>query len=264
LTQEIRRRIGEGVALVLYFIIDAYEVWPQSHSIALLAAVIGASAVLFAEWSFKPWLISTCILFMAAITTYLISGPIPPPEPWQGWLQAANEPTPPNGCTQTPPAPDITPDSLILVAGGNGITYGAANGKYNAVLIGNCPSLILDKAPEGLRVSAPIYDNQNNLLGTIIDNGYKFTKERSLIVEHTGDLSTLVVHNQNGEEILYVHYANSHAIKIRGTFYCPSVPGRGLVITEDRLAYKPNGISMRTVCMGKAGFAAFCLDCGSQ
>lgn len=42
---EHKRRIGEAVALALYFILDALEIWLTWHGIALLAAAVGISVV---------------------------------------------------------------------------------------------------------------------------------------------------------------------------------------------------------------------------
>jgi len=76
-----------------------------------------------------------------------------------------------------------------MIIGQMGIRLVGPPGKSRAIAIGHCESLILDRGPDGIKVSAALYDAAGNPLGEVIDNGYKIPKENPLIVEHSGDLS---------------------------------------------------------------------------
>jgi hypothetical protein len=115
------------------------------------------------------------------------------PEPWRGWLQAANEPTPQTGCDNYPiPAGS---DFTIMVLGHGGVRLSKV-GKTRAISIGGCDNLVLERSSDGLKVNAVFFDKTGNKLGELFDNGYEIEKN-GLTVEHSGDLSTLVVHDRS-------------------------------------------------------------------
>ena len=94
--------------------------------------------------------------------------------------------------------------------------------KYPAVEIGNCRSVTMSVGQNGLTVSADVYSPEGTRLGTIVDNGYEIGSGNDLVVERSGDLSTLIVHDSARRELLWVKYLNPKAILIRGVFSCPS------------------------------------------
>lgn len=135
-------------------------------------------------------------IFRAAIALWamfviidFLSPPIPPQQ-WRGWLQPSNEPTPANGCDGRIPA-----GRSILLAGSNGVTLPDPIGHIRVIAIGKCDTLIFDRSESGIKVTAPLFDDAGNPMGEIIDNGYTIEKDEGVVVEHSGDLSTLVVNN---------------------------------------------------------------------
>ena len=177
--------------------------------------------------------------------------------PWHGWLQAANDPTPENGCeSSNGPVPK---DAPLMIFGTNAVQL-TRDGKTKAVSIGDCSNLVLERTPDGIRANAALYDANGNHLGHIINNEYTVDRDPSLTVERSGDLSTLVVHNQSGSEILYIRYVNLRAIKIRGSFSCPSIPGLVLTITDKRMTVNRNHSQRSFMCSSDA--AGVCILCG--
>jgi hypothetical protein len=176
------------------------------------------------------------------------------PAPWRGWLQAANDPTPSTGCDANSPTMEPLNETAIISAGHQGIQLTHA-GRTRALSIGNCDSLVLERSADGIRINAVIYDANGNKLGNITDNGYEIERD-GLVVEHTGDLSTLVVHNNSREELLYVKYLNRRAIKVRGIFYCPSAPNVRVVITDER--FQVGSLSLAGCFTDSGGLCLFC------
>jgi hypothetical protein len=201
--------------------------WPESHLLALLA--LAALFSLPASYELTVLGISgarvvgvVAFLFAAAGGAYLMIGPIPPPEPWRGWLQPADEPTPPNACDRWP----IEKEMTVLL--GNAAFFVTKNflatrqDRFVPLSICGTAAMTVERSPNGMKINTTIHDTAGELLGNIVNNGYDIPKDDRLIVEHSGDLSSLVVHDAKGEELLYIRYFNPHLMRLRGTFVCHS------------------------------------------
>jgi hypothetical protein len=95
-------RIAEIVLYGVFIFVDIHDIWPQSHELAILLGIIGTIALLFLQVPVTWAAISSAAVIAVGFVVYCIAGSTPPPEPWQGWLQPANEPTPPNACDGLP------------------------------------------------------------------------------------------------------------------------------------------------------------------
>jgi hypothetical protein len=199
-----RKRLGEFLILLIYLVIEGYGLWSVSHFWALTAGIAGFVALLFldGEFSGKQILSYASAALAGCLVIYFFAPPIPAEEPWRGWLQAATEPTPENGCDKPdaafPGMPPIPADTPVIIIGQVGMRTAKPTGVIRAISIGNCSTLTLERQPDGIRVNAPIYDAAGTLLGDIKDNGYTIQKTPSLTVEHNGDLSALIVHDEKG------------------------------------------------------------------
>jgi hypothetical protein len=96
--------------------------------------------------------------------------------------------------------------------------------------------MTVEHGPNGMRISAQMFDKSGALLGSITQNGYEIAKETDLIVEHSADLATLVVHNPAGDELFYIHYLNEHAMRVCGIFSCPRTH---FIVTIDNKTIHP-------------------------
>jgi hypothetical protein len=173
-----------------------------------------------------------------------------PPEKQKGWLQYANEPTPPNGCDGS----GISPDRTLLILGDTGYAFDTSHppGKSTAVQIGACSLLSIGVGDNGAIIDADIYSVAGELIGSIRDNGWEVSNTRHLTIEKMGDLSGIVVHDENGVELLYVRYFSHDTFKVRGIFTCPSPRLDTITITDKAIVYPRNMITFSNGCISGA------------
>jgi hypothetical protein len=186
------------------------------------------------------------LICLVLITTFIwVSTRPPPPDFWRGWLQPASEPTPANAC-----GPEV-PYGTILVLIGSNAFFARGTSEIIPLMLDSYTPFIIERGPNGLKIGATIYNNRGNLIGKITDSGYSVGKQDKLLVEHSADLSTVVVH-YDSDELLYVHYINPRAVKVRGMFNCPRLPSHGtnsrqpIIITDKDII----GISNNRNCYG--------------
>lgn len=170
---------------------------------------------------------------------------------WRGWLEPSNDPTPPNICEHmqsvVKEAHQAEPPITILFAD-NAMISGMP-GKTVIFLDKDCPMLSMQRGPDGIMVDASIADPDGHSVGTIVNNGYNIPKPDDLIVQPSGDLSTLVVHNSAGHELLFFHYINPNTVKVRGVFACPTDPSTVITVTDSGMSGSLIG-QMHHICIG--------------
>ena len=210
-------------------------VWPENHHYALLGLAATLSLVTIYEAHVFGWDINWIVAgvffwFVAAQILNGIIGPITelPPQPTIGWLQPANEPTPSNACGSALSRPTI-------LIGDNALVPKNPETPFPAVKIGACPPVTIQRGPNGIVLNAVLYFRSGEPIGTIRDNGYVVTGEKRLIVEKSGDLSTLVIHDAEGQELLYARYLNPTTIRLRGIFACPTPFLTGIKVTNEKI-----------------------------
>jgi hypothetical protein len=242
--------------------------WDRRHLIFLGIALFGTVCVSFAELAPRQATISSAVAVLVSLFVFMFAPPIVPPEPWRGWLQPANDPTPENGCEEPQPViqglPPIPKGTPIMVIGHTGVRLSASVGKIRAISVGECKSVIFDRNKDGeIKVDAIFYDADSNYLGEVTDNGYDIPYSPKLVVEHSDNLSTLVVHDEHRQELLYVKYANRNAIKIRGIFHCPRPPGATITVTDKEIMLSLSHMGIRgTGCFTDVG-TGFCEKCSN-
>jgi hypothetical protein len=229
LSDSIRKSVGEFILYGIFVLIDVLEIYPLSHLLGLSAFVLGTIALCLVEKSITlRWTV------IAGIATSILSAflyfafPYSPAAPVVGWLQPANEPTPPNGCDREP-AP---PNSLLVLFGDNGALSLAPTTKFTAFRLEECPLVAIQTGPNGALINATIYSIGGVELGRVTNNKFMITSDRQLTIEKSGDLSMLVVHDDFGAELIYIHYINRTTIRVRGIFTCPTPTLRTVSITD--------------------------------
>lgn len=268
-----QRRFAEAGVLALYFWHEARADWPDSHSGALFYGALGTCVVLLIELPFRIWWRVSAGICVACLLVFMIVGPASPTKeisheappaspsppvviaaPMVGWLQPANEPTPENGCSSH------GIDSPVVIMGDNGVMLGGVT-KATALKVGNCPLVGLQIGDNGASIAATIYDFGGKIIGKIENNRFSIPPADGLVIEKSGDLSTLVVHNAANQELLYVRYLNKTAFRVRGIFSCPSPRPLTVRITDAAIS----GAPMRMSCVrwngsGEAMGAAFSIQ----
>lgn len=64
----------------------------------------------------------------------------------------------------------------------------------------------------------------------------------STLQRKRGDLSTIIIHDESGRELLYVRYLNPTAVRVRGIFTCPK-PRLTTTIVTNETVETPRGMS---------------------
>ncbi len=232
---------GFGVSLI-FSVADFAFLWPENHFFALLffASVLCLLAFYEMRVTYEipqsVWA-ATAVLICAAIGfIYWIVGPIPPPPPEIGWLQPANEPTPPNGCENLPPEQVPLGDRLVVLFGDNGMTLLNGASRFDALTVGACPVLSIIEGANGILVDAQLNGLNGASLGTITANKFSMSNDSGLTIEKMGDLSGLVVHDRGGRELLFVRVLNPRTVRIRGVSSCGQPRPTSVEITDTSLA----------------------------
>jgi hypothetical protein len=243
-----------GLFISLAFVAaDFAFLWPENHLLALLflAATLSGLAIYEMRVVYRlpqPMIeLSIFGILLACGAVYFVVGPNQV-APTIGWLQPANEPTPPNGCDRLPAIYQGPKGPIIILADSGFIPGNSAN--VAAIQIGQCAPVMIRQGPNGIMVSADIYSPQGELVGQIRDNGYTMSGEKRLAVEKSGDLSTLVVHDAQRTELLYVRYLNPNAIRVRGVLSCPVPRLITVPITNDRIIVPGNNVIMSSCSTG--------------
>lgn len=171
----------------------------------------------------------TAIYSLVVVSAYIYTAKPPEVEkPQIGWLQPANEPTPDNECSSLT---NIRRTATILV-GRTAIQALSMTQKVKVIQIGSCTPLSISMDDNGALIDASLFDEKFNSVGEIRNN--RFTvNNHSLVIEKSGDLSTLVVHDENGYELLYVKYINENTFRVRGLFHCQFSTTKNLKITNN-------------------------------
>jgi len=214
---------------ILTAVVDYLFLWPDNHLAALLAMAAWLSVTAIVEltvWGYSPWATASVVigLFAGVGAINWIIGPIHAPEvEVVGSLQPGNEPTPPNGCDSMP-AGMVAPDALKILIASNAY-FRNGLGKITAIEIGadpnTCKVLTMERTAIGIDVSAELYGATGQYIARISGGEFHEISGEHSYVERQGDLSTLVVKDGSGKELLYVRYLNPTTVRARGVFGCP-------------------------------------------
>jgi hypothetical protein len=212
------------LAGVVMSVVTFYGIWPTSHGFALIIVAVTWSSLALYEMAFvykvkHRWTAAFCIsTFIVAGTAYSIVGPNHTPEDEKlGALIPGNAPTPPNGCDRLPQT--LSSDALRILIGDNAFVLSGV-GRITALQVGTCPVLSIERTPRGVSVDADLYDIHGKMVATLRDGQFHVLTGDDVKIGRNGDLSTLVVSDGAGEELLYVRYLNPTTVIARGVFGC--------------------------------------------
>ncbi len=254
-SKEESRHLFEITLCFAFLFFDLRDFWPAHHFWSICAAVVFIDAFLLIEIPLRVGAFAAVVVLIAGMIAYKIAGPTPPtplPAPIVGWLQPADEPTPKNACDAIPN--NMRPSISDLVILGDTVFAPTRLFAWPVITLGSCQLLTLRKDGNELHVNADIYSSTGELLGRIQNGGYSVSGGQDLIVERSGDLSTLVIHDKQGRELLYVRYVNQNAIRVRGEFSCPSPTLRTVTVTNGSIA-TPSGQQLSGGCMAGASLS---------
>jgi len=224
ITQFCRRNLGTalraaGCVTVFWAFLWGQVLFPlQPVVVVAFATMLGGlvGLELLLRGISQGWILGSLLLIDAVVGSgYLLWRQIQPPVP-TGALLAANDPTP-SGCDDDPKGSDL------LMAFGTDRVLGKGPGPYMPILVDECVALKLLRRDGGLMIQAFGYAYTKDIAFHVMDNSYEpdiALKMRAL----RPDRSTFMLLDRFDQEVLYVRYLNSHAVRIRGRFLCGSAP----------------------------------------
>lgn len=146
----------------------------------------------------------------------------------KGWLEPGNWATPANICGGDGTAPKGV---TMLFLGTHNVVHEVNRFPHTVLLINGRQSLVLDKSTDG-RI-APILDIKSPDGKIVVrmnnDDGFVVNPNNALEFRRP-DVSSLIVIDQYGREVLNARYLNRQAFKLTGIF---TIPGYGSVPLED-------------------------------
>jgi hypothetical protein len=252
------KRIGAAIAVLVGLAGSLWHWWDTPYRIVCFAIALAALlAFLLAERVATRWV--TTIMALGVALSVSIYKEVPPPRPGEtthGWLVPANDPTPPNACSNTAPTqvgppgfkmPPLPPHALLFIFGRSAAWATRENGTTRIAQAGSC-TMSAVRNGRNLAIDADIYDINSDLVARIRKNEFRLIPGK-YSYEEQPDESTLIVHDKQGKELLYVRYANIGAVRVRGVFACSDISP--VVVTNDKII--ASGTLFDANCGGDAG-----------
>jgi hypothetical protein len=219
---------------ILFLAINFGFLWPENHLLALLALGVGLSLIAVYELTrmgVRAPRVAGVVLFVFLVCgiTYWAIGPIHIPDTEvTGTLDAGASPQ--SHCEKEMLAASTSAqNSLNVIIGNNGISIANAT-ELPVLAIGSCRVFWVNRGPQGLLISADLFDASGNLIATIRNNDFHAMIGESASIDRKHDLTQLTVKDSEQQEILYVRYLNKDTVRVRGVFGCP---GHALVPVRD-------------------------------
>jgi hypothetical protein len=245
-----REMVGGVLATGLWFFIDLYFLYPESHKGAWWLGLLFICFQLIQNsfMRLRPSIIAMGIVALIGLIGDFFLPPMLPKETdTHGWMIPANDTTPANAC-----AGKVQGNALLVIFGTNAIRSGKDD--FVALKIGDCTTLEVNRTRQGLGVTVDIHAANGDLISRIVRNEFHLVPGEFAYPDRSADLSTLTVYDRAGKEMLYVHYANPHALDIRGKFFCSGVSvvaiaGRGVVMNSKAFP----DYRVTNTCLGDSG-----------
>ena len=162
-------------------------------------------------------------------------------EQWQGWLVPANDPDPPSFCS----APK---DALRIFIGRNEAF--STGFPFVVLRVHGTDRIAIDRDATGrIALSVDILDSEGKVLVTF-EKGHFTVAQRRILDIKRPDRSTLVVRDENKNEVLNVRYLNKRSIQFSGLLRYPQIAPIAI----------PKASAVSGVCVGGFGAAAYAID----
>ncbi|MDT5140663.1 MAG: hypothetical protein QOD58_4925 [Mycobacterium sp.] len=236
----LSKAIAALIVYGLFISIDVHDIWPWSRGVAVIVGILATIALLYLEAfatgaiGFLAFSICSAVIVLAGLVVYRAVPEHKIPEiEVIATLQPGNEKAPPNPCDAMI---DPNDQSFLKILVGSNAYFGRE--KATAIKIGasgpnSCDVLTMERTPTGVKVGADLYDADGKLITRIRDKEIHAISGPNSSIERNGDLSTLIVKDGSGAEILFLKYLNQTTIRLRGVFGCPG--HATITIKDDKL-----------------------------
>ena len=158
----------------------------------------------------------------------------------EGVLLPGNEPTPPNPCQKRG---EIPSDAVILLMGNQAI-YNSTF-PHTVLEMSGRNMLSIDKIGMGMTITADVFSADGRIIAELVNNDFYVNPNNYFKVKH--DANSLIVHDQEKNEVLNVRYLNPSTIKIKGIFRYPN--HWPFIIGEDKIILG-NHNTLESSCFG--------------
>jgi hypothetical protein len=241
-----RRWIGiAGYTLVMLLLFHKNLTVPETRGIAILGFATAMSLAVgyelsmrgLGDWAFPVVLLLPAVIGGSYAFWQYLTRPVPPTGP----LLMANEPTPQLSVCRE----HISDDDLVIALGTNRVIASGA-GPFTPLQANDCPTVKLIRRGKGLAVEAFGYDNTNSLAYSIRDTRLDLLMTPGLRARRP-DPHTFVLADSFNQEVVYVRYLNSGAVRIRGRFLCGA---NSQVVVRDEGIWV-GGLRLRGVQVGQ-------------
>jgi hypothetical protein len=211
----------ELFATTIFLILEFYFVWSSSHIFTWILATVTVAGSLFLALPMPIGLTVAAIAMAAGLGTIEFVPPMPLAETeTHGWLGPANEPSPPDPCAHLG---HPIPQNAIAVYFGSNAAWTDKN-KEIILKVHGRPLITYERNGKGeITFNADIFNDRG-------DPCCSYTTRR-VSSRSIGDVVSRAkrgskhpdVHDQKGNEVLYLKFTNPAAIQIRGVFNAPGL-----------------------------------------
>lgn len=223
-----------ATAVALFDLADSLYLFLIAVVLYMITHVIIPLITKFSQYGAGILLVFGLLVVAAVVFTVNKADGIACPAPSSaGPLLPSDFPTPPNACAAIQ---SRNPKGPVIVYGSGASIFGRAEGHFTLFRAGDHDVVSLDLDKNGVAsFNADLYDNSGLILAHIEKN--LPTVFGPDVCVKRPDLSSLVVQQRRpfrpAKELLFFHYLNADAFKIRGVFSYPGHPT--LEVTEDAL-----------------------------
>jgi hypothetical protein len=128
-----------------------------------------------------------------------------------GSLEPSNEPDPPHSC------PLVNSELGVVV--GNRIGFKAHRLPLAILSVMNVPAIIIDRDARGYIVVSVTVRSVDGRVIAMLDKNHFIVNQNNILSMSRPDMSTLLVRDQDGDEVLETRFNNKHTISLSGKFH---------------------------------------------
>jgi hypothetical protein len=128
---------------------------------------------------------------------------------------------------------------------GNSSATWTTGDQMAALRFGKQEVLTVRRTAKGIAVSAAVFSADGRAVAQIIDNHF-YINPNNFFRSERSDSHSLVVYDQQAQEVLRIRYLNPLSVKVTGVFY--SLKSQLVLVKEDEILI--GGARLRHVCGG--------------
>jgi hypothetical protein len=205
-------------------------------------SLVGGSLVFFyiSKGSYKPalfWGWLAIILLVTVVALYIRNDLIKREQKtatpvYYGFLKPAGEPG--------PSLPNNVPTNTIQLLLGDDLRVLAANSETHVLSKGGKPFLTIGIKNDLMKIKTKITDSQNRYIVRIIDNEFQASHENAFNPLQP-DPHSLVVRDEEGNEVLNIRFVNRNCIRIVGRFVLEGYDEPLLILPDEGISWPGGG-----------------------